>query len=232
MTRNKNRSQNPRLRNRKNKKKKMVKRNDVAVRLNQPGRFAPNRMFVKLKYNDTTLTRSVSSSGALNWGYRSSAYDPDPSVLTGSIPGFAELSNLYMRYRVHSMTLKLTIGNQEQENVICSIWPSNVLQNVNSLSQSDIMEYGANLRGKSFVIGPVSGASTRNSSTYAEGRSLVGPQYLTDLDYSASVSTNPVEMFYINVGVINPVNDFNYPVVVKATVIYNIEFFKLRQLET
>lgn len=202
------------------------------VHLSQRGRFAPDRTFVNLVYNDTTLVRNVSSSGSMNWCYRSSAYDPDPSVLSGAIPGFAELSNLYMLYRVHSMTVNITIGNQEQQNILVSIWPSNIGQNVNSLNSSDIMEYGANLRGKTLIIGPVSGNSTRSTTTTALASSLIGPNFKTDLQFASSVSTNPVEMFFINVGAINPIQNFGYDLVTKVSIVYNIELFRLRQLES
>jgi hypothetical protein len=168
----------------------------------------------------------------MNWGYRSSAYDPDPSVLTGSIPGFAEMSNLYMEYCVHGMHMDLQIGNQNTENCIIVAWPSNSYQNVNSLSSADLADYSGNVRAKSVVLGPTTGQSGGRMKIHATGLQLVGNRFKTDLDYSAPVSTNPAQLYYINIGVYDPVANFAYGVVVKGRVIYDIEFFKLRQLET
>ena len=107
----------------------------------QPGRFAPDRLRANLVYIDTALTRTVTSSDAMNWSYRSSAYDPDPGAFSGSIPGFVELANLYSLYQVRSMLLDLEVSNQGTESVILVAWPSNVAQNTNSLTKADLMEY-------------------------------------------------------------------------------------------
>lgn len=207
-------------------------KNNRLVRLTQQGRFAPDRTFVNLVYNDTTLIRNVSSSGSMNWGYRSSAYDPDPAVLSGAIPGFVELANLYTMYRVHSMKIQITIGNQELQNLVLAVWPSTTLQNTNSLNSDDIMEFGANLRAKTMVIGPSTGSTVKFIQTTALAKSLIGPQYKYDLSYASLTSNNPTEMFFINIGLVNPVQNFDFGVVARVKIIYEIELFRLRQLQT
>jgi hypothetical protein len=197
-----------------------------------PGRFAPDRLRVNLTYHDTINVRSVSSSNALNWGYRSSAYDPDPGVLTGSIPGFVELANLYQSYCVHAMALDMEMANQNTESVIVVCWPSKVLQNTNSLSVDDLNEYAANLRGASAIVANTAGMNKAVLKTVATGEQLIGPRFKTDLDFSAITSTNPVETYAINIGVLNPFGNFTYGMCVRARVIYTVEFFEVRQLES
>lgn len=198
----------------------------------QPGRFAPDTLKVVLIYQDPTTTRSVISSNAMNWGYRSSAFDPDPAVLSGAIPGFAELANLYSQYCVHSMKLRLQVANQNTEATTIVAWPSNVLQNVNSLTAADLNEYSGNVRAKSRILGSTNGVNVTSLNVNALGSSLVGSRFKTDLDYSSSTSANPTEMYAINIGVFNHFGNFTYAMATKARIFYTIEFFKLRQLES
>lgn len=219
-----NRKQIKRKRNNNNNQKLLI--------LKTPGRFAPDRLRAKLVFLDTTLTRTVTSSDALNWSYRSSAYDPDPGAFSGSIPGFVELANLYSFYQVKRMKLNLTVANQNSESIILVAWPSNIAQNVNSLTKADLVEYSGNVRAKSAVVASSNGMSKASVTVIADGKQLVGPKYDTDLDYSASTSSNPSEMFHINIGMANPYGNFTYPMLTRSRVVYEVEFFKLRQLES
>ncbi len=227
-----NKTSKRRLRKTKGQKRQVSLRREHRLRLTQPGRFAPDIMRVKLVYQDTTDTRTVTSSNAMNWGYRSSAYDPDPAALSGSIPGFVELANLYTSYCVHGMHLQLEVANQNSEACVLVTWPSNTLQNTNSLTKADLAEYSGNVRATSHYLGNSNGINIVKLATRATAIQLVGPRFKTDLDYSASTSTNPVEMYYINIGAYCPFGNFTYPLGVRARVIYDVEFFRLRQLES
>lgn len=223
-----NSSLNPRKRN----QSRSTQTNPQLVIFKEPGRFAPNRMIVDLVWNDTTFTRNVTSSNAMNWAIRSSAYDPDPASLTGSIPGFVELANLYSLYRVKKMKLDLEVSNQGTEACIVAAWPSNVIQNTNSLTQADILEYSGNVHASTALVSSVNGASKTRLRVVASGEQLVGPNYNTDLDYAASTSSNPTEMYGINIGIVNLYGNFAYAMATKAKYVYTVEFFRLRQLES
>lgn len=214
------------------KSSQQLLRSERQLRLLTPGRFAPDKTRVRLVYQDTTDTRTVTSSNAMNWGYRSSAYDPDPAALSGSIPGFVELANLYTSYCVHAMHLQLEVANQNSEAAIIVVWPSNVLHNTNSLTKADLAEYSGNVRAQSHFLGNSNGINIMKLQTTASGIQLVGPRFKSDLDYSASTSTNPVEMYNINIGAYCPFGNFTYALGVRARVIYDVEFFRLRQLES
>lgn len=213
-------------------RKRKQKSNQKLIIMRQIGRFAPDRLRANLVYHDTTLTRTVTSSDAINWSYRSSAYDPDPAALTGSIPGFVELANLYSSYCVKSMKLDFETANQNSEAVILVAWPSNIAANTNSLTKADLMEFSSNLRAQSKVLGASNGINVARLTVNALAESLVGPKFNTDLDYSASTSSNPVEMYHINIGFANPYGNFTYPMLTRSKVIYEVEFFRLRQLES
>lgn len=196
------------------------------------GRFAPDVLKVNLVYQDPTASRTVVSSQSMNWGFRSSAYDPDPAILSGSIPGFVELANLYSQYCVHAMILDLEVANQENNAIIMVSWPSNILHNVNSLSSADLAEFSGNVRARSVIIGATNGMSRNRIKILAAGNQLVGDRFRTDLTYSSSTSTNPANTFAINIGAYSPIANFSFPIVVKSRIVYKIEFFRLRQLET
>jgi hypothetical protein len=208
------------------------RRANKLVILNEAGRFAPDRMRARLVFQDPVPNRTYTgTSQAMNWSYRSSAYDPDPLAFTGAIPGYAELSNLYFEVCVHSMSMQIDFANQNLEAITAVVWPSNTGHNSNSLTLADIQEYAGNPRAKSTIIGGASGYSIGSLSTTASGQQLVGSRFRTDLSYSSSVSTNPVNMYHLNVGIIDNIGNFGFPVAVKARIVYDVEFFKLRQLE-
>jgi hypothetical protein len=185
-------------------------------------------------YNDTTTTRTHALANTANWAYRSSAFDPDPSLGTGAIPGFAELANLYNHYLVRSMGLSLEIYNQDVNAYILGVWPSNVLQSVNSLLASDVIEFASN-PGSVRAIMPTAngGMNNRKHFVKATGLKLFGRQFLTDLDYASGTSTNPVLPYGINIGfTVGSGANIAFPPIVSAAVTYEIEFFGLRQLES
>jgi len=168
----------------------------------------------------------------MNWRYRSSGYDPDPGALTGAIPGFVELSNLYSLYRVRTMILTFTPLNPEVNQVMVVSWPSTENINNNSLSSSDLLEYSSNVYAKQMVAPSSSAGGIRKIKVTARGNELFGPTYNTDLDFSSSTSTNPVAMYYINIGLIQPQGNFTYSFGTLVRIVYCIEFFERRTLES
>lgn len=230
-----NRNSTKTLANRKigsKKKNGDTNRSNQLVILTEPGRFAPDRLICRLVYQDPTSYRTFTgTSNAMNWAYRSSAYDPDPAVLSGAIPGFAELANMYSFYCVHSIDAEIEIANQNTESVVAVLWPSNVIQSVNSLTLADLAEYSTNVYGEARVLSNQAGMNRALFRTSAAGKQLVGDRFKTDLDYSGSTAGNPTLMYGINIGVYDPYANFTYGVVVRARLIYQVEFFRIRQLE-
>lgn len=228
---NNNRSQS--VRNKAKRSRNNSRKQYQVVHLRDAGRFCPDILYTTLRFSDQTLARSATgTSNAMNWGYRSSAFDPDPALLTGAIPGFVELANMFEQYRVHSMIASVTIINQETEGLIVTIWPAQLVQNVNSLNTSDIIEYGSNVGGKSIAIGPVQSLAFKTVGCKASGMDLIGPTFKYDLDFASTTSGNPVNSFAINVGIAKTQGNFNFPVGSRVVIRYMIEFFQRRQLES
>jgi len=200
---------------------------------NEVGRFCADRTFVKLRWTDQTIIRPFpSGSNSLNWAIRSSAYDPDPALGTGAIPGFVEMANLYLSYRVHAMTVNLLHVNQDIQGVILGVFPSNVGYNVNSLNQADILEYTSNVHSKSVVTGGVNGQNRSSLRVRASGKSLVGPDYATNLEYTGSTSGNPSSVYWLNFAATSMNNPFAFNQTFRNSIVYEVEFFERRQLES
>lgn len=216
--------------NRRNKRK--GRGNEKLVIYRQVGRFCPDRTITKLRWNDTTTYRSNTGQPAQNFYFRSSGYDPDPAVLTGSIPGFVELANLYHFYRVHAMQANVEMANHETAPVMIGGWPSSIAQNLNSLTASDCLEFAGNVGGRVIFLGANGAQSVRKFKITATGKSLYGPTYLTDMDFAADTSSNPTAMFYINLFEITDTGNFSYGIGVRTSIFYTIEFFGRRSLET
>lgn len=196
------------------------------------GRFAPDRLRVNLRYVDTTTSRGTTSNNAMNYNYRSSAFDPDSALGSGAISGFTELANLYQSYRVLSMRLKLEVLNEEVTGVIFTIWPSSTAQNVNSLAASDVLEYGGNVRARTHIIPTVNGG-IQTLTCLARGTDLLGPQFLTSNAFASGTGGNPSIMYFINVGAMTTLGgNFTTHMSIRATIDYEVEFFEVRQLES
>lgn len=206
--------------------------NNKVTILNEVGRFASDRLYCVLRYNDTELSRTGSGThNVMNWRYRSSAFDPDPLLLTGSIPGFNELAVIYGFYRVEKMVANVEFNNQETQAVIAGGWPSNFDIGSNTLTAADLMELSSNVKGQTIMLGNTTGQSRGKMRIEADLAQLVGPNGFTDLDYSSGVSTNPVAVYYLNFGATNTLSNFFYAMPVKVQIDYHICFFRVKQLE-
>lgn len=213
-------------------KNKRSKKQDKMVIFDEPGRFSSDNLICVLKFVDQTTSRTHASSVTANYSYRSSAYDPDPALGTGAIPGFVELANLYENYRVLSMRAKITVMNQDTNSFILGAWPSNSFNPLNSLLSSDVQEFSGNPGGVQCMLGP-NGTRPTSFVLTGIGESLFGPQYLTGDDYVSSTNSNPSISFYLNIGWFqyNGVN-MSFPLALQCAIEYEVHFFGRRQLES
>lgn len=202
------------------------------VIMRQIGRFMPDRLRVRLRYNDVNTYRIRSASSVQNWNYRSSAYDPDSALGSGAIPGFAELANMYQGYLVHKMEFQGEFNNGNGDSAIIGAWPSSTLQNVNSLTSNQIVEFSANPAGLSRII-PPNTARPVTLRCVAEGRKLFGRQFLTDTTYTGSTGGNPSVMYGINIGILNAAGtNWTFGFASKINITYDVEFMEVLQLQT
>jgi hypothetical protein len=219
-------------RKRNNNARPKVNMNNLVI-FTDKGRFSANRVIMDMVWTDQTTNRGNISANAMNFNIRSSAYDPDPSLGTGAIPGFLEQANLYESYCVHKMEVSCTFGNHELFPIVVGILPSKTFFNTNSLARSDCLEYLSNFRGKQRMLGSVNARSVTTIHCLAKGRDLLSHRLFTDLDFTSSVGTNPLALFYFNYfAYVHSTSNFVANVDFTNIVTYTVEFFDRRVLES
>jgi hypothetical protein len=197
------------------------------------GTYIKDSTHVSLKYvkNDLQLNNPASYSSHEFKG--NSAYDPDPSLFSGGLLGYDEYAALYYKYRVISCHINATFQLLDGITTIAYITASPVSlgNDINNASANQLLENGWT---KSCELTPssVGGSSTQHTlqMTY-HGKKVFGArEYFYDRDYASDVTTNPINTFYIEIGIFDALgtNAFSNGAVVKLTITYDIDFFTRR----
>jgi hypothetical protein len=163
------------------------------------GEFIPEQLFCRLRYPDVGV-RTNSAGSAANWRFRSSAYDADPLLGGGSLPGFTELATLYGRYRVHGIGIDTVNINMETKPLYIAVWASNEDYGSNLLSTTDVIAFGSNPNAISKIIAPTPYGEFRYSNYWSMAEITGGQGYLFENDWQALTSTNPANFVFINIG--------------------------------
>lgn len=156
----------------------------------------PDTVMVKLRFFDTTPTRTNNTGLGLSWRMRSSVYDPDPLVGTGGLPGFNEWATFFGTYRVLAVAWKCSLTNMEAFPLIWSQAPTRI-----DLGANYTTNYLADLPyAKSRILSPKGAGGDRATlSGYISGVKIFGNKsYLYDPNTLSAVTSNPTSMFYIN----------------------------------
>lgn len=184
----------------------------------------PDRLRVHLIYVDQVQQRNNAGTKYVSWRYRSSAYDPDPALGTGAIPGFTDFTNFYGTYRVHRMRLEADIVNIETFAVTIKVVPAPTDPGANTAIISEFAD--ANPRGFSKILG---GSSAQNRAKMVtrwypvikiEGS--IGAQF--DPNFAAAVNANPANVMYIGITTAAYLVHVN-GVATNIKVHYDVEFF-------
>lgn len=203
------------------------------VSIPRPGLGLPYSLETVLVYRDLTVTRTAVAASVLNFQIRSSAYDPDPALLTGAIPHFVELANEYNQYRVLSMRVDWDFINNNDAPVTCCIWPTPYSISSNSLTYDAILEYSANVGGRAKTVGRYDGQPHGRLKGTTYGQSWFQQNFNGDHAYSASTSGNPAIAYYWNFGIFTPgASNFNTFVSSNLRVYYKILFFEKNIVRT
>jgi len=184
----------------------------------------PDRLRVHLIYADQIQVRNNVGVKYVSWRYRSSAYDPDPALGTGAIPGFTDFSNFYGNYRVHRMKLDFSVSNSETFGIAVKTIPTPTDPGANTAIISEFAD--ANPRGISRLL---AGSSAQNRCrivtpwyTVITIEGSIGAQF--DPNFSASVTSNPVNVIYIGLTTACP-SVHAGGIVTTVKVHYDLEFF-------
>lgn len=80
----------------------------------RPNDIMPSHIVKTLNYIDSSYVRNNPGNNFLVYSFRvNDLYDPDPSILSGSVSGFKELMQFYTTYRVLSVSVSFKIFNNE-----------------------------------------------------------------------------------------------------------------------
>lgn len=175
-------------------------RRDTSLICKIPAIVCPKSVMVRLSFPDSTTTRIGTASPSENWSIRTSAYDPDPSFLTGAVPGFTEWASMYQSYKVHGIGVRgsVTNGDVIAQEVIFHPYSGSQITN-NSLSSVQLFDRGANPLARSVMLAGTSGGlSSQKVSMFWNLTTILGStQWLTDDGYSSFTNSNPAAVIYV-----------------------------------
>jgi hypothetical protein len=160
----------------------------------------PDSVLVDLVYPDTTLTHTNNAFTYLSWRYRAnSVYDPDPTIGSGSVPGYSFWATGYNSYRVISLGYSIDLSNLETSPVDVVACPS-------------VADLGANYTAMNELFGnPYASQALLSAKGGMDRARLTGAidlgqfwgnsgQYLNDDGFGGSVGGNPSVSLFLNVG--------------------------------
>lgn len=176
-----------------------MKRDQLIV----PKRFRtmPPSLVTNLTFMDTSHS-PLNNAGATFASVRfrpSSAFDVDPTLGGTSMPGFNELAGIYGRYRMLSFKCHVIGVNLEEFPVNFIVFASN-FDLGNNYSQVQSMFGNSFSRYK--YLSPKGGMDRALIRTpWWQTEHIVGTDAVNvDTDFSATISANPVNNTYINIG--------------------------------
>jgi hypothetical protein len=182
----------------------------------------PTTMTVDLTYDDPTIARNNAGSLTVGWRYRmNSAFDPDPLLASGAIPGFNEYATMYTAYRVTHFQWNIQLSNREVFPLVSYSLPVNSDLGANPAGGITL---AGNTKGRSNILGAISGTSNttyRGRVNISNFFGIAGYNY--DDDYNAGTNANPSVVLYFSVGANAPVVLVS-GMLVKARLTYTIVF--------
>lgn len=187
--------------------------------------FMTDAVLVDLTYPDTTLVKTNSGLPYLSWRYRmNSVFDPDPLVLSGSVPGHTAWSGFFEYYRVVAISYNIDISNLESTGVDVVVCPT-----LNDLGSNYINtnELFGNPHATVALLSAKGGQDRVRLSGSIDLGTFYGSsqQYLGNDGFNSLVSGNPTVMFYLNVGAIGSAAfstaGVDYRVSITYTTLYN-----------
>jgi len=163
---------------------------------------APDGVVVDLSYSDSVQTRNNAGAMVMSWRYRlNSAYDPDPLLGTGAIPGFTEWAAMYDRYRILNFSYDVQFCNMETFPLQIVACPTLIDVGANYASAIDLPAFPF---GTKSIISTTGGQDRTRLSGQLDLELFEGsPTYFTDTNYSSVINTNPVNTRFMNFGYIS-----------------------------
>nr|WAE43146.1 MAG: capsid protein [Cressdnaviricota sp.] len=220
--------------------------------MKKPGDYMPERFMCKLRYWDNTTGLSNTSTPYFaNYTYKmNSAYDPDPAVGSGAIPGFTELAAFYTTYRVVGFAYKVTFNNASEQStwpyapytIYCGAYNTYNTSSVTppsavSVNNSSVYNLCTNPYFKKKMLGvQYSGKDTQTISGFVSFKKLLGlKSYDYDPFFEGNTNGEPNNKIWFVIGAVyngtqtlSASNELYIPL--DFTFTYYIEFYQRKNL--
>jgi hypothetical protein len=156
-----------------------------------------------------------------------SAFDPDPLLGSGAIPGFTEYSTFYVAYRVTQFRWSITMISDELFPVVAYVVPLNTDAGANPATG---LTLAANPKGQTRALSSVGGPPTtfRGRLNLSNFFGIRG--YNFDDDYNAAVTANPSVLLYLACGAQAPSVFTASGLVVRVRISYCVCFNRRKNL--
>jgi len=188
----------------------------------------PTTMTAWLNYDDTSILRTNAGQQNVGWRYRmNSAFDPDPLLLTGGVPGFNEYATIYIAYRVIDFRWSITLVSDELFPMVTYVVPLNTDPGANPSSG---LTLAANPKGTIRALSAIGGPGANFSGTVNLANFFGIAGYNLDDDFNAPVNANPAVQLYLLCGAQSPAVLTASGIVVRARLSYRVVFNRRRNL--
>lgn len=164
--------------------------------------IVPNRKFIKLRYIETSTSTLSGGATSTYLNYKvNDAYDVASAVGSTAMPGYAEWSAFYSKYRVHASKVKFTAHNESINPYYMGLFYT-VPPTVFATSWGNFMETRGNPHSKVKMLSSSSNTGSKQTITmYRKHAGLFGDklEYLADQAYAGTVSSHPSSIVYATV---------------------------------
>ncbi len=183
----------------------------------------PNSIIVKLRYADTGMVRGTTSQTMQTWVHRmTSVYDPDYVNIGGQPIWFDQYATMYRNYTVYGclVTCSGVLDQQQTNPAVFAMIPSRDPGTIYTHSDA-LMKTGARhikvVHERPFKI------SQYYSMAQLSGQSKV--KHNANEDYSAPVTSNPVNNIYIHTGCCSMTGSEATGVEYDLQIVYYVKFW-------
>lgn len=188
----------------------------------------PERYSAKLTF---ATTINLNNSGFKDAAYilrPTSVYDVDPAIGGASAYGLAEFSQFYERYKVHSSTIEVDVGNLDNEPCTFFLTPS--LTNPGN-NPSDIGPWFAATSMRKRPLGAFQANSAASLRHSMSTQTLSGVDFFAEDGYASAVNNSPtLNTFWILGAVKAGPSNFTYGLAVIVKLVMTVHFYGRKPL--
>ncbi len=187
--------------------------------------FAPDSIIVDMTYPDTVYQKNNVGSAYLSWRYRmNSVYDPDPTIGSGSVPGYTYYATAYGSYRVLDFGYNITLSNLEGSPVDVVCCPSTTDLGANYSFTNELF---GNPHATVGLLSAKNGMDRCTLKGFIDLGKYYGnvTQYLGADSFGSGIGNNPSVVLHLNVGGVSSAlfttnNGLDYRVTLTYTVLW------------